>query len=572
MRHFYILLTILLLSTNLLHAQKEKFQVNGAGRAFLLSNELDIDEAIDTTTVKKSNYGHTLLDLGFSIFPNNNTEIISIFRLKNELGGFWGGGTSFNVRQLSLKGLAGNKVRYELGDIDLKMTPYTLFNSTEEGVVNESDAFRVRREIVHYDMFYNNDNTWRMQGAKADFGLNFTKAVKTIDFRGFITRQRATDGMFIPERLFGGGTVNIVQSKHLQIGFNSINLFDITKTIQDSIKFSNSVHTTTLNYIVESTEKIEVGFKSEAGISNSNYKNYTDVFVPEKNNDWFYDAALTSNFKKQGVTVNLGYKDVGADFTAPGAQTKRINFSRSPSLYQQFTNDFVARPLSYADFINGRTENSYRITEQLMAYNVAYSNSNPYGQATPNRRGVYLEAVRDNAPKFRRSFVSVSSLSESKGTGTNFKKNFFVVRGGTDVFVNEFLNIKRELKLNLGLQHESTKRKGQEFEQIELNSTFIDAGLAIEMVSDLHLLVGLKMWNAKGNEYIANRDQYNTVISLTPTTINFVEQIYAAGLKYNFSKKNTLTIQYEVYNIKHANNLGVNYGINHFNLLYSLMF
>ena len=60
-----------------------------------------------------------------------------MFRIRNELGGFWGGGVSFNVRQLTLKGVAGNKVKYEVGDIDLKMTPYTLFNNLEEGVIKE---------------------------------------------------------------------------------------------------------------------------------------------------------------------------------------------------------------------------------------------------------------------------------------------------------------------------------------------------------------------------------------------------------------------------------------------------
>jgi hypothetical protein len=572
MKHKHVIYILFLLSVNIAFAQKEKFQVNGAGRAFLFSNELDIDQAIDTTTAKKSNYGHTLLDLGFSIYPNSNTEVISIFRIRNELGGFWGGGTSFNVRQLSLKGVAGNIVKYELGDIDLKLTRYTLFNSIEEGVVNESDVFAVRRDIVYYDMFYNRDNTWRMQGAKIDFGLNFTKAIKTIDFRGFITRQRPTDGILVPERLYGGGAINIIQSKNLQIGFNSINLFDLTRTIADSIKFSNSVHTTTLNYRKDVSDNLEVGFKSEAGISYSNYKNYNDIFVPEKNDDWFYDAAITSNFKKQNITVNLGYKDVGADFTAPGAQTKRINFSRSPGLFQQFTNDFVPRPLSYIDFYNSNSDNSFRITEQLMAYNAAYANTNPYGDATPNRRGVYLESVREDTSKFRRSFINAAMLSESLGTGTINKKNFLVVRGGTDLFVNDFFNWKKDLKINLGVQYESTNRKGDQFEAIALNSTFLDAGLAIEMVEDLRFLVGFKYWAAKGNEFISLRDKFNTVIDFKPVEINFVEYVYAAGLKYNFSQKNALTIQYEMYSIKHAANLGINYGINNFNILYSLNF
>jgi hypothetical protein len=572
MRSYFYIIILFVLCVNVGFAQKEKFQINGDARAYLFSNELDIDKSIDTVTTKKANYGHTLLDLGFSLFPNTNTEIISVFRIRNELGGFWGGGTSFNVRQLTLKGVAGDVVRYELGDIDLKLTPYTLFNNIEEGVVNESDVFAIKRDVVYYDMFYNANNTWRMQGAKMDFGLNFSKIIKTIDFKGYITRQRPTDGILVPERLYGGGIINIVQSKNFQIGFNSISLFDLTKTIQDSIRFSNSVHTTNFNYLKEINSNVTLGLKGEAGISNSTYENYNDVFVPEKNDDWFYDAALTTNFKKQNITVNLGFKDVGADFTSPGAQTKRINFSRTPSLYQQFTNNFSPRTLSYNDYINGNAESTFKITDQLMAYNVAYSNTNPYGAATPNRMGMYVEATRNDSTKFRESFLQASMLSESRGSGTNNKKNFLIVRAGTDVYINDFFKWKKDLKIDFGVQFENTTRNGEEYEKVNLSSTFIDAGLTIEFVEKLNFLAGLKFWQASGNEFINQRDRYNTIIDFTPTQINFSEYTYAVGLKYDFSKKNMLAAQYEMYSVKHQNNLGTNYGINTFNILYRLTF
>ena len=88
-------------------AQKQKSQINGSARTYIFSNNLDIDDDIDTITTRKANYGHSLLDFGVSAFPNKNTEIIGMFRIRNELGGFWGGGVSFNVRQLTLKGVAG---------------------------------------------------------------------------------------------------------------------------------------------------------------------------------------------------------------------------------------------------------------------------------------------------------------------------------------------------------------------------------------------------------------------------------------------------------------------------------
>ena len=108
-----ITLTILVLLFILqAKSQNEKFQINGTARSYLFSNELKIDNSIDSITPRKSNYGHNLLDLGISVFPNTQTEVIGIFRIRNELGGFWGGGVSFNVRQLTLKGVANNVVRY----------------------------------------------------------------------------------------------------------------------------------------------------------------------------------------------------------------------------------------------------------------------------------------------------------------------------------------------------------------------------------------------------------------------------------------------------------------------------
>ena len=96
-----ILILLLILTTNVLIGQQKKFQINGAARGYLFSNKLNIDESLDSVTTRKANYGHTLLDMGISLFPNKNTEVISMFRIRNEIGGFWGGGVSFNVRQLT---------------------------------------------------------------------------------------------------------------------------------------------------------------------------------------------------------------------------------------------------------------------------------------------------------------------------------------------------------------------------------------------------------------------------------------------------------------------------------------
>lgn len=566
------IIAILSLSTIFTYAQQKKFQVNGDARGYLFAKNLLIAPAVDSINTTKANYGHTLLDLGFSIFPNENTEIISSFRIRNELGGFWGGGVTFNVRQLSLRGVAANIVKYQLGDIDLKMTPYTLFNNVEEGVVNEGEIFALRRQVVHYDMFYDNDNAWRMQGAQVGFGLSFDKFLKAIEFTGFMTRQRPTDGISIPERVYGGGTMTWRQNDKLAFALNSINLYDLSETINDSIRYANNVNTFSVNFMDKLNENIQMGFEAETGMSNVKYRNYGNPLAPEKQNDWFYDAAFLAQFKKQRIQFKLGFRDVGADFFSPGAQTKRVDFNRFPSVYQQYTNAALGRPLNLTDIINHNAEYAYQISDRLMAYNVAYNNITPFGVATPNRRGIYAHAERSDSTKFRRSFLNLAQLSESRGSGTNLKRSFTSLAAGTDLYINDFFKWEKSIVFNFGVQYDITQRKGEVFEKVNFNSMLIDLGLSIELVKNFDLLLGAKYFQAQGNEFAIERNDFNTVNNLRALDINFTEVTLAAGLRYQFSETNNLLINYQSHQIKNKNNLGIDYGISQFNILYRLTF
>lgn len=567
-----IYLLFSLLFTHILWSQERKFQVNGDARGYLFAKNMLIDKALDTINAPRANYGHTLLDLGFSIFPNNNTEIISSFRIRNELGGFWGGGVSFNVRQLTLNGVAGNKVKYNLGDIDVKMTPYTLYNFQEEGIVNEAEIFALRRQVVHYDMFYLPNNTWRMQGGQVAFGLKFNKVLQALEFKGFITRQRPTDGITIPERLFGGGTTTWKQNDQLQFSYNSISLFDLTRTINDSIRYKNHVQTLSAKYRSKSQHNFQWGVDAEGGTSNVNYINYTNPAAPDLQNDWFYDAAFVFEYKKSKIVTKLGYKDVGADFFSPGAQTKRVDFSKFPGVFQQYTNNAVGRAINLTDIINHNAGYSYQLSDRLMAYNVAYDNINPYGIATPNRRGAYFNLEQKDSLKFKHSFIQIAQLFESRGMGTNVKKSFTSLAGGMDIALHDFFAWKREIIFNFGIRYDMTNRGGEEYEKIKLASTLIDLGLSVRLVGKLDLLLGAKYFKAAGNEFVNTRNAFNTITDLTPISMDFTETTLAGGFRYKFSEKNQLLLNYQLHQIKDNKPLGINYGISQFNILYTLSF
>jgi len=123
---------LLLLSLSAL-AQDKKVEFFGAGR-FSLNNSNLTGKLIesDTTTARKQLNGATLFDLGFHIRPNAETEIKAITRVQNDLNGFWGAGINFYLRELYLRGLLLNRISYQVGDLNTRMTPYTLFNQQVE--------------------------------------------------------------------------------------------------------------------------------------------------------------------------------------------------------------------------------------------------------------------------------------------------------------------------------------------------------------------------------------------------------------------------------------------------------
>jgi hypothetical protein len=105
-------------------AWRPKFSLNGHTRAAYTADAFRL--AGDTTTLPRENSGHVLADLGMNVRPNDQTEVQAMIRVRNDYGGFWGSGVSFDVRQLTVKGLINNRFRYALGDLDYKLTPFTM--------------------------------------------------------------------------------------------------------------------------------------------------------------------------------------------------------------------------------------------------------------------------------------------------------------------------------------------------------------------------------------------------------------------------------------------------------------
>ena len=156
-------------------AWRPKFSLNGHTRAVYTADGFRL--AGDTTTLPRENSGHVLADLGMNVHPNDQTEVQAMIRVRNDYGGFWGSGVSFDVRQLTVKGLINNRFRYALGDLDYKLTPFTMQRTApllQAGDVLPSlELFQ--RALPGNDVWMNPDGTWRTQGASVEWGFRYKK-------------------------------------------------------------------------------------------------------------------------------------------------------------------------------------------------------------------------------------------------------------------------------------------------------------------------------------------------------------------------------------------------------------
>lgn len=571
---------------------------NGLGRALvttdqLKGNVLNIPDAsplypsgsrTDTVTGRRGTGGYTIFDLGVNAQPNENLRASAILRIKNNFGGFYGNGSSVFFRQLRLDGVIAKIVKYEIGDIDLGLTPYTLYNFDESYHDYEADVFAIRRSIVNYENF-NFGNKWRLQGAHANANFRFTKGIEKIGVRVFAARAGRKDilDLATPDRVNWGGRLDLVQSKFFQIGGNYIQMLDLAGTVAtNAFEFDNKVGTVDFKLGYDN-DQIGAFLYGEAGFSKYSFFNAQDDTTVSKNGN-FYDVGVSGEYKPLKVKLFVSYRNVSDNFNSPGAQTRRIFDYGAPELFPAVKENAVIRQPGLLDRISEENIRNLNILPVLMTYRPEYNNITPYGTATPNRKGISFGASVGEMEKVVKGDVKVDLLSEVVGEGSTDTRKFTGVRGGLFFNVNKLINWERALGINFGYRYEHTKREGGN--QIDLKSTLIDAGINIEVAKSFDLIAGYKMLNAKGNEYVLVRNAYNDLVSpvqgysdiTASNTISsqlFNQGLVAAGIRYRFTKNTYFTGQAVFYNNKSKlqSSLGdFDYKINQIFLNYTMVF
>ncbi len=560
------------------NTERRTVQFNGLGRATVQQTSLGgtlLDT--DSTTVENVADGDFVLDLALNAQPNDVTEVQGVLRMRNEFGGFFGEGVALEVRELWARGIVANVVEYRVGDMDVALTPYTLFLPDAEGTVNEPDLFRPQQEVIAYEQFYTGENERRLQGGKVDFGLSFTQVLDLVNVRTFLARTRPTNFVSTPTRFLGGGRAEVVsrafgpRGTQATLGVNLAYVWDDLKTGAVTTGLRNATMTLDFDVAVRNDENLAIRLVGETGESSLRLKD--DDETPIDEDDTFLDIGAEVHLKPWNLAVQAAFVDVGPDFYNPAAQSRRVNFARTKSFYNRIGNERTLRGTTLFDLTRDQALYTFALSDQLMAYDPRFSNVLPYGPATPNRRGLRLEAGYGTDDDALEASLRTAFLREIRGQGTTELKDFRQIRATATLRVDQLAGWSRSVDATLGLQHENTNRGGVDVEQVDLSSNLVELGVAAEVYPRLSLLLGAKLRSASGSDYIPVIEDFNDVRDFPARfEVDDTDQLVGAGMRYGFREDIYLTVQFQHLNYSENATPDQDYGLSQVYVLYSMSF
>ena len=507
----------------------------------------------DTTSTRSEGEGYTAIDLGMHFTPNSEIEIFSEIRIKNDFGFMWGSGSSVDLRRLSIKGVLDERISFNIGDLYLRQTDFTLNNNRQELAKYEPSVFQAYRDLIEYENFYY-QNYWRMQGIQSNLSYSFYNNIKSLELDGFLSRVRGGEWLGQPELLMLGGTSVLKLENSLSFTLNHINSFEVQSSSLDSATYYNPVTNLQLSYR-KKINGLNYKLSVEAGASTRGWESTTSFELPKITGS-FIKGVL--KIRSSSLTSHITLNYVDPNFRSAGAQTRRVEYNSAPSTYAYYTNNTVLRPVSLLDITTDPNIYNQRLSTSLMNYNPLYSAVSPYGESTPNRNGLKYSFSYDNS-KTIQAKGDFGFFNEVIGQGTLEKRSFFV--GGANVFVKvgELLNLKNKTTAELSFNSENVKRGGSELESISFNSSLISAGASYELFKNLKLIAGLKSFVGKGNEAGAERNDYDEIIGYDLYNYDSQESIMLIGLQYNFTN--------DIYFSLQTNKIEITDKINDFNRL-----
>ena len=553
-------------SSDALSQKSEKVWFDGNARSLLNRDALGEFGEDDSLTQRNATDGYNLVDLNVHVNPLEDIEVFAQLRVRNSFGGFFGAGTDVMVRQLRASGVIDQRVRFNVGDIYLKQSPFTLWNSDEE-LSSIQGPFSPYRDILHYESFYQ-DNRWRLQGLQTDFSFKFDRFVRTLAVDAFATRPRGSFAIsntsYESDRLLCGGSLVAQFSSSIGLEFNYVNVFDIPATGTTHVSLRNPVYHSALvrkqeSNGVHSEQRLEAGYSNRywlEGLPSA------ENAVESHNTEGMLVSFTHSRRSADSLfAFSAGARYVDPLFRSAGAQTRRLDFRPQvmSTVYPIYSNDAIARQPSAFDLMTDVGRYNQDISSTLMAFNPMYSNVLPFGKATPNRQGLFADASYDHPNNFHSSSVRLDALQEVIGQGTAERRNFQRASGTFGLNVHELKEWQRNVSLAWSGAIENTQRQGDEYENVALSSLQSNFLLEAEVIQRLFIQGSMTHINSTGNEQMVERSEFGEINGYTPVNYEQLDRIYSVGLSYKWKEHVYANLQYNWWGVNYANEAHTDY-------------
>lgn len=576
---FLLVFCAVFLSSDSLHAQvNENIWFDGLSRSYFVRDALDKSIKNDTISARNISNGYNLLDLNTHVNPIKNIEIFAQLRIRNSFGSFFGSGTEINVRQLKAKGTINNKVRFSVGDLFLKQSRFTLFNYDEELSGYENNMLKPYRDIIHYENFYT-ENRWRLHGIQTDFSFKFDRFIRSLSFDFFVTRPRGSNQInettYSSDLLLSGGSIVSEINKRLTFSSNYINLFEVASSGTQNISVRNPVHDMSLlhhfgNDKHQFEQKLQTGFSKRYWLHSELENGIADSTSNDTEGMYF---ELDNKYIKNDSTLSLtvGYRYVDPNFRSAGAQTRRLDYAsvNGNTIYPIYTNMSLRRPTSMFDLLSDYQLYNQDLSSILMVFNPIYSNVLPFGEATPNRTGVYLKVRTTNINKVFLSKINAGLFKEVIGQGTIEKRNFGLFKGMFTINLHRRFNWEKELSLSASSESEVTSRGGDAISSLNLFSHQMNASLNAELAKKFFIQTSYKQFNANGNEFLTQRDNFGNITNFTSTQVNQKDHMLSFGMSYKFRESVYANLQYNWWGMTFVDQDNLDYKYNRIILILS---
>ncbi len=521
-----ILFILLFLQCRYIIGQESRFSIEGNGRGINQSLHLNEKDSLNNDIDFESN---VVVDLGIRANLNEKVNFYSQIRMRSNLALFDTSRSNIFIRQFRLYGNFNDLFYYELGDVDLVLDRYTLWNNKEKGLVNESEVFSLYRRIQYYENFQN-ENFWRQKGVKLSFNELTEKQLK-IYVELFGSRLNKSNEFTNPD-IFLVGLKSSLSKDNQKFEINSANIFSNTNTLINS-NLSNQYN----RNVTASYSKL---FGKFSGTLIGGYSENYDM-----DNNFDVSGELFEFIGRYNLAgnnfVSVSYRSVADDFISLGSQNSNINYGNSPSYFQQVTNSSIPRNLSFYDILtdfNNSNIFNLQLNSDRLIESARLGTSVPFGKATPNRKGFNLIFNYSDKNQKIDYLLDLSLLNDVTGEGVVDNKQYFDIDNSLSLNINKFYAGKKELETTFGMRYSSSNRASSNpyLDEVSLSSTLIDLGLVYNLMKNIDLLYGYKNLYTKGTDYLPIYNNYYAIENYDKANFNYSESIQALGLKYNVNK------------------------------------